>query len=100
MQKNLTEEGRFETVNASRYLQQLCKHFAHRVEVRFDAQDGTAMLPAGPATLKATGDALTVTLTGDDATGLEKSRHVIDSHLERFAFREGFTTMQWSGPRA
>ena len=99
MQENLTDEGRFQTPNASRYLQQLCKHFAHKVEVRYDPHRGEATLPAGPATLIATDTELVVTVTAGDRIGLEKSRSVIDTHLERFAFREAFKALNWSGPR-
>lgn len=88
--------GRFETPNASRYLQQLCKHFAHKTEVAFDETRGTAKLPGGPAILSAADDALIVTLEAADAEGLAKSKYVIDSHLERFAFREDFKGMVWS----
>lgn len=37
--------ARLETANASKYLQQLCKHFAHKVEVRFDETEGHCALP-------------------------------------------------------
>ena len=96
MQEPLTDEGRFETPNASRYLQQLCKHFSHKTEVRFDTHSGQATLPGGPATLTATDAELIVMLKADTTEGLDRSRRVIDSHLERFAFREAFKTMDWS----
>ncbi|MCR8724673.1 DUF2218 domain-containing protein [Frigidibacter sp. ROC022] len=95
MPDKLIDEGRFVTGNASRYLQQLCKHFSHKVPVRFDARSGEAELPAGKATLAATETELTVVLSADSAEGLDRSRGVIDSHLERFAFREDFKTMNW-----
>ncbi|SDX85819.1 DUF2218 domain-containing protein [Citreimonas salinaria] len=100
MAETLTDEGRFETPNASRYLQQLCKHFGHKTEVQFDAVSGRVVLGAGVATMAATEDALVVTLAADSAEALEQARHVIDSHLERFAFREKFKTMEWGRPVA
>ena len=36
----LTSETRFETPNASKYLQQLCKHFGHRVEETHTETEG------------------------------------------------------------
>ena len=33
------------TANASRYLQQLCKHFGHKVEASFDEKAGIVRLP-------------------------------------------------------
>lgn len=91
-----TDEGRFATSNASRYLQQLCKHFAHKTDVEFAAASGRVAFPAAAATLAATGDALLVTLRADSSEALERARHIIDSHLERFAFREEFKAMDWA----
>lgn len=96
MPDQLTGTGRFATAHASRYLQQLCKHFAHKVEVSYDAQEGHAAFPTGPATLSATPDELVVRVTAEDAEGLERARRIVDSHLERFAFREEFKQMDWS----
>ncbi|AZB56982.1 DUF2218 domain-containing protein [Cereibacter sphaeroides] len=87
-----------ETANASKYLQQLCKHFAHKVEVRFDETEGHCALPPGPALLRADADGLTVQVEAEDAKGLIQARFVIDSHLVTFAFREGFTGLDWSRP--
>ncbi len=92
----LTQTGRFETENASKYLQQLCKHFAHKIDVRYDAVSGEIKLPPGPARLAADETSLTVEITADDAESLERARHIIDDHLKRFAFREGFEAMAWA----
>lgn len=91
----LTEIGLFETPNGSKYLQQLCKHFAHKVTVEYDAEQGRAALPAGPALLQANATGLRVEITAEDTDGLTRARHVIDDHLKRFAFREGFEGMAW-----
>ena len=74
-----------ETPKASRYLQQLCKHFDHKVPVEFDAHRGSIKLPFGTCDLLATEEALTLTISGDDTAKLER---VFGDHLERFAFRE------------
>ncbi|MDK3075347.1 DUF2218 domain-containing protein [Sedimentitalea sp. JM2-8] len=89
------ETGRFETPNGSKYLQQLCKHFAHKVAVEYDPENGAVALPPGPARLTATGDALSVEITAEDDAGLARARHIIDDHLRRFAFREEFAGMNW-----
>jgi hypothetical protein len=91
----LLETGHFETTNGSKYLQQLCKHFAHKVEVTYDATSGQAALPPGPATLSADETGLTVQISAQDEDGLVKARHVIDAHLQRFAFREAFEAFDW-----
>ncbi|MEJ6394834.1 DUF2218 domain-containing protein [Gymnodinialimonas sp. 2305UL16-5] len=91
----LTQIGTFPTRNAGRYIQQLCKHFAHKVAVEVSGAKGLATLPPGPAEMRATEDHLVVSVSGADSEGLEASRHIIDSHLKRFAFREGFEAMDW-----
>lgn len=87
--------GRFETPNASKYLQQLCKHFAHKIEVEYDAARGVCKFPMGTALLTADDTALTVELDIDNAENIADGHGVIDRHLERFAFREKFVSMNW-----
>ncbi len=96
----LTDQGRFETPNAAKYLQQLCKHFAHKVAVEHDGTRGTVALGMGPATLQATGNTLTAEVTAPDAADLAEARDIIDRHLARFAFREAFEAMDWQSDAA
>lgn len=91
----LREVGTFPTAHASKYLQQLCKHFAHKIEVCYDAETGQASLPTGPASLEAGAEMLTVVISGADEEALKRARFIIDDHLKRFAFREEFTEMDW-----
>lgn len=91
-----TSSGEFVTANASRYLQQLCKHFAHKIEVSFDTHAGRCVLSSGVVTLAADDQALRAGIVSDSVEGLEQAQGVIDRHLERFAFREGFTNMVWT----
>lgn len=86
-------EARVVTAHASRYLQQLCKHFAHKLpETTFDPTKGRLPFPFGVCDLDtvATPDALALVLrlTADTAEDLERLQSVVASHLERFAFRE------------
>ncbi|MBY6048795.1 DUF2218 domain-containing protein [Vannielia litorea] len=97
MQEQLHDTGRFATQSASKYLQQLCKHFGHKIDVRYDASSGECALPVGPAKLRAEDDALVVEVTAPSEEGLTRARAVIDNHLVRFAFRENFETMDWEG---
>lgn len=96
MQSPLTATGRFATDNASKYLQQLCKHFAHKVDVTYDATTADAAMPLGACRMWADDSELRVTVTAPDADGLARAKSVIDVHLERFAFREAFKTMDWT----
>jgi len=87
--------GTFATANGSKYLQQLCKHFAHKLEVDYTETEGNIRFDMGTAFFTADDAGLTVRfeLKNDDA--FAAAQHVIDSHLERFAFRENFQHMDW-----
>ncbi|MGX7743361.1 DUF2218 domain-containing protein [Rhodopseudomonas parapalustris] len=76
------------TAHASRYLQQLCKHWAHKFETEFDPIQARIALPLGEARLTATPDALLIDLTATDAANMTTFQEIIGSHIERFAFRE------------
>ncbi len=93
------------TAYASRYLQQLCKHWQHNLTVAFDANHGTVVFPRdargadhpGDAlvTFDAADDALTVRI---DATSTEQSAGLegaVARHLDRFAFREAPLAFDW-----
>lgn len=60
------------TKNASRYLQQLCKHWSHKFETDFDAQQGVIAFPMGPIRMMAGDEALTVAI--DPAEGADVDR--------------------------
>ncbi|GAB4065422.1 DUF2218 domain-containing protein [Ancylobacter sonchi] len=84
------------TAHASRYLQQLCKHWAHKFEVSFTPEDGRIVLPENTiATLHADDAALAVRLEAVDAPTLERMKGVVANHLDRFAFREAPLPFDW-----
>jgi hypothetical protein len=76
------------TPQASRYLQQLCKHFAHKLPVTFDPAQGSIAFDIGDVRLAADDERLTIALTAPDGEQLERLKDVVIRHLERFAFRE------------
>lgn len=80
--------AKFTTERASSYLQQLCKHFGHKVEVQFDPKSGHITFPFGQCALSADIGVLDLTVSAETQGDLTKSCRVIASHLERFAFRE------------
>ncbi|QCO54752.1 DUF2218 domain-containing protein [Pseudorhodobacter turbinis] len=92
----LTSTAHYPTEHASKYLQQLCKHFAHKVTVENDAHRGSVALEAGPAELTADENGLTIRVTAEDAKGIIGARFVFDIHLVTFAHREGFTGLSWA----
>jgi hypothetical protein len=80
-------EATVPTAHASRYLQQLCKHWSHRFTVEFDATHGTVDLAGARCTFDATQEHLSLRLEGD-AAALPRLCDVVTEHLKRFAFRE------------
>jgi uncharacterized protein len=78
------------TPEASRYLQQLCKHFGHRLPVTFDERSGRIEFPFGECRLNADEDdgPLTLSLATPSVRQLEELQDVVARHLLRFAFRE------------
>ncbi|MCX7565842.1 DUF2218 domain-containing protein [Sulfitobacter sp. F26169L] len=80
--------AKFTTERASVYLQQLCKHFAHKIEVQFDPEAGLIDFPFGQCNLNATQGVLDLTVTAETQSDLTTACRVIGSYLERFAFRE------------
>lgn len=76
------------TPRASRYLQQLCKHFAHRRPAVFDANSGRIEFEGGLCRLEAEGERLLLRVETADAATLAELQEVVASHLQRFAFRE------------
>lgn len=87
--------GTAATPHASRYLQQLCKHWGHRFDATFDAERGTVDFQDGSSVdLKATDDTLHLVIHGpEDSMGPLKE--VVEEHVDRFAHREGKLTYVW-----
>jgi hypothetical protein len=86
--------ARVESERASIYLQQLCKHFAHKRPVEFTPERGQISLAAGMCRLDAAGGVLTIRAEAEDAEKLTQLQGVIARHLERFAFRSP-VTLDW-----
>ena len=83
------------TASGSRYLQQLCKHWAHKFAVDFTPEHGTVALPFGPLEMTARAATLEVVIdvAEDDAIG--RAKEVVAAHLDRFAFREAPLRFDW-----
>jgi len=88
--------ARVPTQSASRYLQQLAKHWSHKMEVRFTEQEGRIGFPGGAVLeMRADSQTLDVALTVPGGGDVERMRDVVSSHLDRFAFREAPLTFDW-----
>jgi hypothetical protein len=85
------------TASASRYLQQLCKHWSHKFAVEFTPQHGTIPFDATRVcTLDASADRLALRIEAADDAALQRMQGVVIEHLKRFAFREDFDDIQWT----
>lgn len=87
--------GRLVTLKSSQYLQQLCKHFAHKTAVSYTETTGSVALRDTAVQLLAEGPVLTASFEASDAESRAILCDVIDRHLARFAFREGIEKMDW-----
>lgn len=96
---SVSDNTQFSTERASRYLQQLCKHFGHKVPAEFDAHSGAITFPFGQCALKASDNVLDITITTANDDDLARLADVIERHLARFAFREQ-GTLNWSSGRS
>ena len=88
--------ARVPTGSASRYLQQLAKHWSHKMAVSFTAEEGSITFPNGSLlAMKADSDSLDLVLTVPEGEDEGRMREVVASHLDRFAFREAPLTFDW-----
>lgn len=93
------------TASASRYLQQLCKHWAHNLAVEFTPAAGRVVFPRdargadwpgdGLFTMAAADTALTCRIEASAPGQLEGLKGAVERHLNRFAFREGELAFDW-----
>jgi uncharacterized protein len=88
--------ARVSTANAGKYMQQLCKHWSHKLEVDLSEQRGVVKFPAAVATFEPGADALQVTIESEESEAVERMKGVIASHLDRFAFREAPLRFDWA----
>lgn len=88
--------ARVPTGSASRYLQQLAKHWSHKMAVSLTAEEGSIAFPNGSLlAMKADSDSLDLVLTVPEGEDEGRMREVVASHLDRFAFREAPLTFDW-----
>lgn len=92
----LTTKAHVPTASGSKYLQQLCKHWSHKLEVEFSEREGVVRFPTATARMQAGPEGLDVSVEAADAETLERMKDVMATHLDRFAFREAPLPFDWS----
>jgi hypothetical protein len=89
-------ETRVPTASASRYLQQLCKHWSHKFAVEFTPEQGRIPFAEDRVcTLAAAPDHLDLRIEAVDEATLDRMEGVMVDHLKRFAFREDLGAIAW-----
>jgi hypothetical protein len=92
-----SSQARVPTASASRYLQQVCKHWSHKFAVEFTSEKGYIPFTDGRiCNLEATPDVLSLRAEAPDAETLERLQRVVVEHIKRFAFREDLGEVQWT----
>jgi hypothetical protein len=102
---SLSATARVPTTQASKYLQQLCKHWQHNLAVDFTVDHGTVAFPKDArgadwpddalVTFDARAEALDVRIDASAAGQLDALKDAVARHLDRFAFREAPLAFDW-----
>lgn len=87
---------------AQRYLAQLCKHFAHKIPVKWDETTGHSDFGFGVCEMEAGDGLLRLTCKAPTPDGLERVKYIVEDHVVRFGWRENIavTWMDGSDPAA
>src|SRR5687767_3553624 len=101
-----TSTAQVPTAHASRYLQQLCKHWSHNMEVEFTPEQGTVRFPRDArgadwpedalVTMVAHAETLECRIDASAEGQLEGLKQALARHLDRFAFREAPLRFDWA----
>ena len=89
-------QAQVSTASASRYLQQVCKHWSHKFAVEFTPERGSIPFSEDRRCEFAAADGvLTMRIEAADEATLERTQNVVVDHLKRFAFREDLGEISW-----
>ena len=91
----LSSSSQFETEKPGKYLMQLCKHFAHKVEVTYNEEIGEVNFPCGTARLQNKTNRLEFHVEAPSEEELKMCQSIIENHIVRFAFRENLEKLNW-----
>ncbi len=93
----MKSEARIATASASRYLQQVCKHWSHKFKVDFTPEAGEIVFADGRVcTMTASPTELVCIAAAPSPEALDRLQGVIVEHVKRFAFRENLDNVVWT----
>lgn len=91
-----TIHGTVKTRSGDKYVQQLCKHWAHKLDTRIEGDIGTVTFPSATAVLAADRQGIAISISGQDREDVERLTDVVARHIDRFAFREAPLNYEWA----
>ena len=98
-EKPATAQGFAKCEKPERYIQQLVKHWNHKMATTYNEGDGMGAFPFSDlesAVMIARPGGIAITLTTAEQDRNEHMRGVIERHLDRFAFREAPLEYEWT----
>ena len=90
----MVAKAEFKTDKAVRYMKALCNHFGRKIEAKYENNEGQIDFPFGRCELRADDDRLSIRVKGHDTPTLLQLKHIVSSHLERFAQNE-LVSLNW-----
>jgi len=75
------------TPTPARYISRLCRQFTHKLPVSFDEHHGRIEFAFGLSHLHADKTGLHITALSNNLQDLDKLKHLIAAHFERFAWQ-------------
>jgi hypothetical protein len=87
--------ARVPTVNAARFVMNLCRQWPHRIDVNFRDRQGVVHFQNAVATLTPADDQLVVTILANDNSTIERLQGLVATHLDRLASREAPLRFDW-----
>jgi len=77
------------------YINRLCRHFAHKVNAKWDTESGYIIFSIGRCLLNTDLKGLQIRCEAPDDQQLQELMGVIKSHFDRFAVKEDQLQLQW-----
>ena len=84
-----------ETASARRYVGQLAKHFAHKIEVETGENHAVLRFECGTCWMRAEEGRLDLMVESPDLDQRAETEAVVERHLMVFAFRETLEPLAW-----